>query len=71
MATEKRLKMTYNTASGTVAHSWRYANSEALSTDIQGLATATINNGSIFSQVPLTLKSAEIITTTTTDVTPA
>lgn len=71
MATETRLKMVYTTALGTVTHNWRYADAEATSNDIQGLATATISNGSIFANVPLALKSAEIITTTTTDVTPA
>lgn len=71
MATETRLKMVYTTALGTVSHTWRYADTEATSTDIQALATATISNGSIFANTPLALKSAEIITTTSTDVTPA
>lgn len=66
-----RLKMVFNTADGTTTHSYNYVNNDtATTTRVAALSAATIANNSIFANAPLSLKSATVITTTETNVTP-
>lgn len=72
MASTRRLKMVYNTGDGsTVTHTYNYAQSEVTSTMTSTLAQATITNAALFAREPVSLKSAELVVTTTTDLTPA
>lgn len=66
-----RLKMVYNTADGTTTHSYNYVSTDtANTTRVAALSAATITNNVIFQNPPLSLKSATVITTTETNVTP-
>lgn len=71
MASGTRLKFVFDTADGTTTHNINYANADATSTNINAAAQAFITNGSMFTKVPLSIKSATMITTTETDVTPS
>ena len=65
------LKLVFNTALGeTVTHSYAYADPEATSQQIASLSSVIIANGSLFATTPISLKSAKLVTTTETDVTP-
>lgn len=66
-----KLRMVYVDNGGTTTtHTYSYANPEATTTAVAALSAATITNGNIFQRVPVSLKSATIITTTETDLTP-
>lgn len=70
MAAGSVLKIVYNTAEGnTVTHSWRYANADATQNNVNTLINTTITNGSIFAKVPVSAKSAQMVTTTEEDYT--
>ena len=70
MASGTSIKFVFDTASGTTTHNINYANPDATSTNIAAAAQSFITNGTMFAKAPVSLKSATIITTTETDVTP-
>ena len=69
MATSSKLVMTFANSNGT-EHSmiYNYADAETPSSAVRALVNGIIANGSIFSNVPATAKSAAIVTTTQTAV---
>jgi len=69
MATKLRMIYVDNVGT-TTTHTYSYANPETTSTQVAALSAATITNGDIFQRLPVSLKSATIVTTTETDLTP-
>ena len=63
-----KLRIVFNTASGTVTHNYSYVNPGASAANVQALANGIVTNGVIYSQQPLSVKSATIITTTETSI---
>jgi len=61
-----RLVLEFTTSSGDKSFSFNYADPQVTSADVKALAQAMITNGDIYETVPLTIKSAKIVTTTTT-----
>ncbi len=67
-----RLKMVYSTETGSTTHSYNYVSPDTATTaHVSALASATITNNAIFANPPLALKSATVVVTTETDVTPS
>ena len=62
-----RLVLTFGTSDSTTTHSFSYANADATAANVKALANGIIANGSIYAKIPLTAKSAKIVTTTETD----
>ena len=50
--------------SNNVTMNYKYADPEVSTASVQELVTGIITNGSIFDKVPLTAKSAKVVTTT-------
>lgn len=68
MAAGNVLKIEYYTGEGSVVtHSWKYAESSLETSKVKALATATIENGSIFAKVPVSVKSAALEVTTSSE----
>ena len=63
-----RLVMTFDTASGTTTFNYNYVDPEVTAVAVRALATGIISNGSIFAAVPLTAKSAKLVTTSESDI---
>lgn len=69
MATTTKLKYGFRNATGdTFSMSYSYIDPEASAADIKSAGQLIVTNGSIFENVPAVLRSAELITTTTTAV---
>ena len=69
MATSSKLVMTFANSNGT-EHSiiYNYVDANTADVTVKALVNGIIANGSIFSNVPATAKSAAIVTTTQTAV---
>ena len=69
MAESSKLVMTFAGSNG-AEHSitYNYIDAETPNADLKALVNGIIANGSIFSNVPATAKSAAIVTTTQTAV---
>lgn len=57
----------YNASGATVNYSYNYGNSEALASDIKTAMNTMITNGSIFRNVPVSIKSAKAVITSETE----
>ena len=57
-----------NAAGDTIEKAWKYANNEITAQNARSFMQAVITNGSIFSDVPTTIDSCQLETTTTTDI---
>lgn len=68
MATTKKLQLKFGTTFGTKTWTFANVNGNADATTIKTLMQAMITNGSIYKYPPLTMDSANIIQTTTTEV---
>lgn len=51
-----------------ISHSFSNADKNAPPADVKALADGMVENGSIYTRVPVTAKSASIVTTTTTPI---
>lgn len=67
MATTARLVFEMNTAGGSRSFGFNYANPTASSGNVRTAGQALITNGSIYQNPPLSLKSAKMVQTTTTE----
>ena len=68
MATVRKLKMKFTTDSGEKTWSFKHVQSSLSSSQVNTLATAMINNGSIYNYPPIEFLSGIIETTTSTTV---
>lgn len=60
-----RLKLIFNNSTGnTTTYSYSYANPEMTAQAVNALVAGMITNGSIFSNPPVSIKSASVVTTT-------
>ena len=68
MATGTRLELEFaDNNNNSIFFTINYAKSNATTENVKALINAIINNGDIFALVPVTAKSAKIITTTEND----
>lgn len=67
MAVTNKIVMTMETAGGDKNFSYGNIDSSVTSSDVKTAGQALVTNGSIFQNVPLSLKAAKLVTTTTTD----
>ena len=68
MAAGTKIVLSFGNASGnTVNYSYNYGNSEALASDVKAAMNAMITNGSIFRNVPTSIKAAKAIVTSETE----
>ena len=68
MATTTKLALTFNIGSNkTSVINYNYAKPSVTEAQVQALASGIVTNGSIFKKVPLSVKSAKLITTDTTE----
>lgn len=51
-----------------ISHSFSNADKNAQPTNVKALANGMVANGDIYTRVPVTVKSASIVTTTTTPI---
>ncbi len=65
---EARLVLTFSGSSGDVVFSYPRIDPEVESTDVQACMEAIVTNGSIFSNVPLAIKSAKLVITQETNM---
>ena len=64
MSTTNKLSLIFNIGNNkTSSLSYKYANPSVTQAQVQALATGIVTNGSIFKKVPLSAKSAKLITT--------
>lgn len=69
MAVGTKLIITFLDASSTERNfTFNYAKSNATTQNIKALAQGLITNGSIFTNVPVTAKSAKLVVSTETDI---
>lgn len=62
-----KLVLTFAGSNGTTAtHNFNYADPEATTASVKALVNGIIANGSIYANVPVTAKSAKVVTTTET-----
>ena len=65
MATGTKIVFSFGNASGnTVNYSYNYGDDDAATSDVKNAMNAIIANGSIFRNVPTTIKGAKAVTTT-------
>lgn len=62
------LQVKVMTASGTKTMSWKYADKNAESSDLQAFFQGLITYGAIFENQPLAVQSAKFVTRTETDI---
>ena len=63
MAEGTRLQLTFDTMSGSKTWSFNYAKPSASVDVIKAVGQAMVTNGSIFENVPISLRSAKTVTT--------
>lgn len=70
MAVENSLRLEFTTADANKSEfiTFKYANPSVTASQVQTLGAAIVTNNSIYSVPPLALKSAELITTTSTPI---
>lgn len=69
MAVENTLRLEFELSTGDTSFlSFKYAKPDVTAGQVQALGAAIVTNGSIYSVTPTALKSAELITTTTTPI---
>ena len=64
MSTSKLVLEFYDSTGGTFKHSYPHVDEDVTTNKVKGLVQATITNGSIFDKVPVSTKSAKLVTTT-------
>ena len=68
MSTTTKLALTFNIGNNkTSVMNYNYAKPTVTEAQVQALATGLVTNGSIFKKVPLSVKSAKLVTTETTE----
>ena len=70
MAVENSLRLEFTTADASKSEfiTFKYANPSVTASQVQTLGATIVTNNSIYSVPPLSLKSAELITTTSTPI---
>lgn len=69
MASTTKLQLTFYDVEGTtLTHSYSYADPDVSSESAKTFANVIIANKAVFAKQPITLKSARIVTTDTTDL---
>ena len=57
----------YDSASNVINFSYNYANQSATTANVKALMSGIVSNGSIFSRVPVSQKSAKLLITNETE----
>ena len=68
MAAGTQLKLQFDTLSGTKTWTYNYAKANASAANVRALCSAMIANGSIYTNPPLVIKSAKLVTTTEQEI---
>ena len=69
MAAGSKLVLTFEAGDGSpFVHVYNYADPEATAADVKALVNGIIANGSIFARIPVTAKSAEIVSMTEKEI---